>query len=180
METKIRTLGTLHAKNFRVDLDEVADESGGATRRRVVIRHPSAVTVIPLVSPTQALMVRQYRYALGRETLEFPAGKLQSGETAEEAARRELLEETGHEAGTLTRILKFAPADGYSDEIIHVFVARGLRVVDGMVLDDEISRVEILDLARLKALIAAGDIIDGVTIASLAAYEWLGARAESA
>lgn len=176
METRIRTLGALHAKSFSVDLDEVETDSGGATRR-LVIRHPSAVSVIPFISPDEALVVAQYRYAQGRETLEFPAGKIDPGEDPETAAARELAEETGYKAGSLKKLLAFGPAVGYSTEIIHIFTAHDLSPLDTAPDDHEITRVETMKLSRLKELILAGGIIDGTTIVSLAVYEWLAREA---
>lgn len=173
MESKIRTLGTLFAKSFSVSLDEVR-RPRGARATRLVIKHPSAVVIVPLVSPDETLVVVQHRYALGRETIEFPAGKLDPEEAPEAAAHRELAEETGHRAGELNRLLSFAPAVGYSTEIIHAFAARDLTPLGSGPDEEEISRVEAMKISRLKELILAGEIIDGTTIAALAAYEWLG------
>jgi len=172
LEKKEKWLGRLIAHSFYVDLDQVRT-SGGGLKDRLVIRHPSAVSVIALAEPGEALVVRQHRYAIDQVTLEFPAGKLREGEEPEAAARRELLEETGFEAAEWTKLLSFAPADGYSDEIIHVFVARRLTRSAGEVEADEILSVETLPLARLKVLAREGKILDGTTIVSLAAYDWI-------
>lgn len=172
METKIQTLGTLHARSFSVDLDEVRRPSG-AIGRRVIIQHPSAVVIVPVIEPDQTLVVRQYRYALARETIEFPAGKLDPGENPLTAANRELMEETGYRAGCLELVLPFAPSIGYSTEIIHVCLARDLEPTERIPDDDEIVRVEKIPLSRLKELILAGQLIDGTTILALAVWEWL-------
>lgn len=173
MEKKIRTLGVLTAKSFSADLDEV-DRGAGGTGLRLVVRHPSAVVVVPLLGPSEVMMVAQYRYALGRETIEFPAGKLDPGEEPEEAARRELAEETGHRAAILKRLLSFAPSIGYSTEIIHVFAARNLERLETAPDEDEIARVLPMDLSRLRELIRKGEIIDGTTMLALAVCEWWG------
>ncbi|MBU2552391.1 MAG: NUDIX hydrolase [Proteobacteria bacterium] len=172
METKIKTLGRLFARSFHVDLDHIR-RPGDRTAERLVIRHPSAVVVVPLVSPDETVVVTQYRYALGRETVEFPAGKLEPGEAPETAALRELAEETGYRAGRIEPLLSFAPSVGYSTEIIHAFVARNLTRLDEGPDPDEIARVEIMRLDRLKELVRAGEIIDGTTMLALAACEWL-------
>ena len=173
MEKKIRTLGVLAAKSFSAGLDEV-DRGAGGTGLRLVIRHPSAVVVVPLLGPAETLMVAQYRYALGRETIEFPAGKLDPGEKPEEAARRELMEETGYRAASLKRLLSFAPSIGYSTEVIHVFAARGLERLEAEPDPDEIARVIPMKLPRLKERIRSGEVIDGTTMLALAVCEWLG------
>jgi len=82
----------------------------GSSAKRVRIDHPEAAAVVPFLSDREILLVRQYRYALGRETLEIPAGKLDPSEKPEECAGRELLEETGYEAGSLTLLYTYAPA----------------------------------------------------------------------
>ncbi len=163
----------LAAKSFSVDLDEV-DRGHGGTGLRLVVRHPSAVVVVPLLGPSEAVMVAQYRYALGRETIEFPAGKLDPGEEPEEAARRELMEETGYRAASFKKLFSFAPSIGYSTEIVHVFVARELERLEAARDEDEITRVMPVELSRLKELIMSGEVIDGTTMLALAACEWRG------
>ena len=173
MEDKIATLGTLCAPSFSVDLDQVKKRNGRLTRR-LVIQHPSAVSIIPLIGEDKVLLVTQYRYAVGRETLELPAGKLDPGESPQEAATRELAEETGYQARTWKKLLSFAPSVGYSTEIIHIFAARDLSPLEeSPVNDGEIDRVETVSLSQLKKMIVEGRIIDGTTILTLAAFEWM-------
>jgi ADP-ribose pyrophosphatase len=173
MERKVRTLGSLWAKSFYVELDEVQRTSGELSRR-LVIRHPSAVVVIPVLDSGEILTVGQYRYAMERETLELPAGKIDPGEDPETTAHRELLEETGYRAGSWKKLLSFAPSLGYSTEIIHVFVARDLTPTGTTPDEDEIIKVRPFTKDALKAMIADGRLIDGTTMVALAAYEWLG------
>jgi ADP-ribose pyrophosphatase len=173
MERKLRTLGSLWAKSFSVDLDEVQRTSGDLARR-LVIRHPSAVVIIPVLDSGEILAVHQYRYAMQRETLELPAGKLDPGEDPETTARRELIEETGYQASSWKKLLSFAPSLGYSTEIIHVFLARDLKPAGTTPNEDEIVRVRSFTPADLKAMVMEGQLIDGTTMVALAAYEWLG------
>lgn len=166
MEKKIRTIAILSAHSFSVSLDDVLLKNG-ASGRRIRIDHPEAAAVVPFVSEEQVLMVRQYRYALGRETLEIPAGKMDPGENPESCARRELLEETGFEAGLFQPVLTYAPAIGYSNELIHVFSARELRKIDAEVDEREISSVEKVSLDHLRDLVGRGLIEDGKTLLAL-------------
>ncbi|MFH1138766.1 MAG: NUDIX hydrolase [Pseudomonadota bacterium] len=170
MEKKIRTLGVLNGSSFSVELDEV--RRGVGTTRRLAVRHPSAVVVAPLLPGDKTLLVRQFRYPLGVETLEFPAGKLNPGEDPAAAARRELEEETGYRAGGLERLLSFAPSLGYSDEIIHIFTAYDLEPGGTAPDQDEIAGSIIVEFGRLKKMILEKQIIDGSTITALAVYEW--------
>ena len=171
MEKKIRTLGTLFAKSFYVELDEVGRPSG-STGLRLAVRHPSAVSIVPVLPAGETLLVAQHRYPADRETLEFPAGKLNPGEDPEAAAFRETAEETGHRPGRVEKLLSYAPSLGYSDEIIHVFAAYDLTPVERPVEEEEISRVERVSFAEVKAMALSGRLIDGTTMLSLAAYEW--------
>ncbi len=99
----------------------------GNTSHREYIRHVGAVCVVPITENDCVVVERQYRYPIGRITLEIPAGKLNSREEEpEKAARRELMEETGAEAGELIYLGEFYPAAAYSDEKIHMYMAREL------------------------------------------------------
>jgi len=113
-------------------------------------------------------MVRQYRYALGRETLEIPAGKVDSGEKPEDCARRELLEETGYRAGSLKWLYTYAPALGYSNELIHIYSGNRLRKRTNAIDEREISSVEKLSLREVTSLVREGRIQDGKTLIGLA------------
>ncbi len=166
MEKKIRTIATLKAHSFSVSLDDVLLQNG-TSGRRIKIDHPEAAAIVPFVSEGHVLMVRQFRYALGKETLEIPAGKLDPGEKPEQCARRELREETGYDAGLIQLVLTFAPAIGYSNELIHIFSARQLRKSQAEIDGREISSVEEVSLERLRDLLREGLIEDGKTILAL-------------
>jgi ADP-ribose pyrophosphatase len=170
MEKKIRTIGTLNAHSFSVSLDDVLLKNG-ASGRRIKIDHPEAAAIVPFLSEERVLMVRQFRYALGKETLEIPAGKMDPGEKPEECARRELLEETGFEADLVQPVLTYAPAIGYSNELIHVFSARQLRKISAEVDEREISSVERVSLDQLREIVRKGLIEDGKT---LLAFSFMG------
>ncbi len=112
-------------------------------------------------------MVRQFRYALGRETLEIPAGKVDPGEGVEECAQRELLEETGYEAVEIKHIYTYAPAIGYSNELIHIYSAGNLKKVNKKIDEREIISLERLSIERVKELIRKGLILDSKTLIGL-------------
>ena len=131
------------------------------------IDHPEASAIIPFLSDKEILMVRQYRYALGRETLEIPAGKLDPGESPDQCVRRELLEETGYEAGKIEWVYTYAPALGYSNELIHIYAGRQLRKADTVIDTREIASVEKIALEKLKAMIKERLILDGKTLLGL-------------
>jgi ADP-ribose pyrophosphatase len=166
MEKKIRTIASLSTHSFSAYLDEVVLQNK-QKGQRIRIDHPEASAIIPFVSEEEILMVRQYRYALGQETLEIPAGKLDPGENPDQCIRRELLEETGYEAGTIRRVCTYAPALGYSNELIHIYSGYQLRKADSVIDQREIAAVEKIPVQKLKQMIKEGLILDGKTLLGL-------------
>ena len=167
MERKIRSLASLGTKNFTVYLDEVTLRNG-RVRKRIYVDHPQASAIVPFVSDNEIIMVNQYRYALGRETLEIPAGKVDNTESPEQCIMRELVEETGYEAKHITWLYTYAPAIGYSNELIHLYVGRDLKKLETRVDGDEISSVKILSLEEVMGMIRDHKILDSKTILALA------------
>lgn len=167
MERKLRTLGSLHTAGFSAHLDEVS-LANGEIGKRIRIDHPEASAVVAQLPDSRIVMVRQYRYALGFETLEIPAGKVDPGEDAETCARRELLEETGFEADTIQPIYIYTPAIGYSNERIHIFMAPDAKHRSDKTDEREISSVEIIPLDVIQEMIREGSILDGKTLIGLA------------
>jgi len=167
MEKKIISLASLGTKNFTVYLDEVSLKNGKLSKR-ICIDHPQAAAIVPFVSDNEIIMVRQYRYALKKETLEIPAGKIDKGESPEQCIKRELLEETGFKANLVTWLYTYAPAIGYSNELIHLYVGRDLVKQDTMIDEDEISSLEVLSLEGVLGMIRNNEIIDSKTIIALA------------
>lgn len=137
-----------------------------ATREYVV--HPGAVVVIPVLPNGKLLFERQHRYPIRRTVLELPAGKIDPGEDIGRCARRELLEETGHQAADWRYLGVMHPCIGYANERIEIFLARGLSEVAAQQLDHE----EFLDLVELSLdeaadLVRDGGITDAKTITAL-------------
>jgi ADP-ribose pyrophosphatase len=139
---------------LHVRVDEVRMPSGRETRREMV-EHPGSVIVLPVTADGEVLLVRQYRYAVGERLVELPAGLVDMGEDPEAAARRELREETGFEAGEVTLLGAAYVSPGYSRERSWLFVATGCVEVEGHEpnLDEpmELLRVGLADLPELLA-----------------------------
>lgn len=167
MEKKIQTLAVINTTSFSVALDEVRLRNGDLGKR-IKISHPQAAAVVPFLTDDEIIMVRQYRYALGRETLEIPAGKMDPGEDSDTCIKRELLEETGYEAGRIERLYAYAPAIGYSDEVIHLYAGYALKRVRATVDEREIASVERVGIGAVRTLIGEGRIQDGKTLLALA------------
>ena len=170
MEERIRTLGSIHANHFSAHLDVVRLRTGRLTER-IKIDHPEAAAIVPFLDSTRILMVRQWRYAIGRETLEIPAGKADPGEDLGVCARRELHEETGYHPERLVQLFSYFPAIGYSNEVIRIYAAAQLRKLSTEQDEDEISQVEIIDLKQIYDLIAQGIIQDGKTVIGLSLFK---------
>jgi ADP-ribose pyrophosphatase len=169
MEEKIRTLSALYANHFSASLDTVRLRTGKITER-IRIDHPEAAAVVAFPDPKHLLMVRQWRYAIGRETLEIPAGKADAGEDIQQCARRELQEETGFDAKQLITLFRYYPAIGYSNEVIEIFAASGLSRCTDKLDMDEISKMEVIELDRIHDLIVRGIIQDGKTVIGISLF----------
>lgn len=169
MEEKIRTLSIIYAKHFSAQLDTVRLRTGKTTER-IKVHHPEAAAIIPFLDREHILMVRQWRYAIGQETLEIPAGKVDPGEDPEVCARRELEEETAYRPRNLLPIFSYYPAIGYADEVIRIYAAAGLEAVTTGQDEDEITRVEIMSWRRVLDLIHQGEIRDGKTVIGICLF----------
>jgi ADP-ribose diphosphatase len=169
------TLQLLSSKNvfkgrvFHVTRDRVR-EPNGVTAVREVIRHSGSVVVLAVDdshAEPRILLERQYRYAAQDFMLELPAGRIDPGEDALKASKRELLEETGYTARKWTKALFFYPSPGFLEETMTVFLARGLRPGIAQPEDDERIEHELVPLSQVVKLILSGKIRDGKTIAGV-------------
>jgi len=136
---------------------------------RIVVEHPGAVAVVPRVG-SDVVLVAQYRAAVSRVVLEIPAGKLdEPGESPEDAARRELAEETGYEARNLVHLTDLLTAVGFSDEKISIYLADDpipgtARPVGA---EEEYAEVIMMPWAEAVSRVRAGSITDAKTVAGI-------------
>lgn len=147
-------------------LDSVVLENGN-TALREVVEHPGAVGIVALKDNGDIVMVKQYRKAADQMLLELPAGKLEQGEDPADCAARELTEETGYVAANLRYLVSFYTSPGFSNEVMHMFLATGLSQGENDPDDDEM--VETVEISRDRAvdMILKGEIKDGKTIAGI-------------
>jgi ADP-ribose pyrophosphatase len=140
---------------------DVARLPDGSEHTREWVMHPGAAAMLALGDDGRVLMVRQWRYAMQRAYLEIPAGKIDPGETSLQTARRELLEETGHVAREWAPLTQIHPAIGFSNELIDLYLARGLEAREERALDHgEVIDVEWRTLGELVDEIRAGRLPD--------------------
>ncbi|RMH53244.1 MAG: NUDIX hydrolase [Bacteroidetes bacterium] len=165
-ETPLTSTRLLDGKLLQVYRDEV-QVPDGSTSIREWIDHPGASAVVPLFDDGTTLLVRQFRYPARREFLEVPAGKLDApGEDPVTVAMRELEEETGWKAQHLTSLASLYPCIGYSNEVIHFFLAEAMDrgrqdLGDGEFLEpvrmpfrDAVARARRGELADMKTVTA--------------------------
>ncbi len=136
------------------------------------IAHQGAAAVLPVDDEGRLILVRQYRNALDRFTLEIPAGGLEGpSEPTKDAAARELTEETGFEAGRLDLLISIFPTVAYSGEKIDIYLARELKKRERALDEDEYINVEAWRMEDLEDMIYDGKLQDGKTVAALMAFK---------
>ena len=143
-------------------VDDVLLENGRRATREV-IEHPGAAGIVAFDEDGKLLMVRQYRYPLGEELLELPAGKIDMGETPMECAARELQEETGYKAQSLTLLGKVYPAAAYDGETVYLYYAQGLKRCNQQLDEDEFLTVEHVDFEQAVQMVMRNEIPDSKT-----------------
>ncbi len=154
---------------FWVSEDHV-QEPGGVVARRDIIHHTGSVVVLAVDesgTEPRVLLERQYRHAANDYLWEIPAGRIDPGEKALPAAKRELLEETGYTAARWRRILHFYASPGFVAETMSVYMATGLRVGTAKPEPDELIRVRMVALSAAIRMVLNGTVRDAKTIASV-------------
>ena len=167
IEKKISGESVFDGVLLHVRKDEVELPNGHKSVREW-IKHPGAASVIPLLPDNQIILVKQFRYPIGEVTLEVPAGKLDiEGEEPIECAKRELSEETGYTAGKLEKLTTIATTVGFSNEIIHLYVATDLTQGEKHPDQDEFINTVKIPLTAALQLVESGKIIDAKSIISI-------------
>jgi 8-oxo-dGDP phosphatase len=133
-----------------------------------VVRYPQAASGTVVHDPDRGvLLLWRHRFITDTWGWEIPAGRIETGETPEQAAVRETLEETGWRPGPLTRVGSYAPSNGTSDQIFHVFTAAGATLVGEPTDIGESERVAWLPVGEVRRLVVDDEVTDGLTLTSL-------------
>lgn len=160
----------LKNKLFTV-VEEVAKDPSGFEIKRSIVKHPGSAVMMAVDGRNRILLVKQFRLPAEAELWELPAGRIDPGESALQAAKRELREETGYSARKWTKLASFWASPGYVAEKMNIFLAEDLAEGEQEPMDDE--RIEIRWFAKkdLREMIRAGKIVDGKTLIGF--FMWL-------
>lgn len=150
--------------DLRVDQIELPN---GKAATREVVSHPGGVAVVPYHDDGTVTVVRQFRYPFGRVVTELPAGKLERGEDHRPAGLRELEEETGMTADSFTYMGALLASPGFSDEVLHMYLATGLHQGPCHPDPDEFLELDRVPFAALLEQIMSGELQDAKTVAAL-------------
>lgn len=167
-EEKIDGRTLYNGRILDLTLDDVRLPDG-KTAQREIVRHSRGAAVL-LVKDGKVLLVRQFRYAYGKEICEIPAGMVNTGEEPQNAAARELREETGYVA-ELVPLGFIYPSPGYTDEIIYIYSAKNAKHTAQKLDDGEFLNYEFVPLGKVIEMIESGEIADAKTV--LAVYKYL-------
>ena len=171
-ETTLSSEEIFNGRVIRVTYDKVLLENGNTSTREVVHHHGGAC-ILPVDENENITLVRQYRYALGEEMWELPAGKLEKGEDPFEAAKRELAEECGLTADHFVDLGVVYPTVGYDSEKIYLWAAPGLHNVSQHLDEDEFLDVVKMPLDEALRLVLNGTIKDSKTQIGILKYAML-------
>lgn len=165
-EKQLNTKVTYNGKVINITLDDV-ELADGSKSFREVIRHPGGVVAVAMKDENTILMVKQYRYAIQKVSLELPAGKLEKGEDIHDAIKRELLEETGYRAKNWKDLGYINTTPGICDEKLYLFLATDLYYDAPCPDDGEIIEAYEYKLDDIFRMIKDGEINDSKTICAL-------------
>ncbi|WP_254428097.1 NUDIX hydrolase [Synechococcus sp. WH 8101] len=162
----LETLETMEARKIRFERQRIRLPMG-VEGTFGIIRHPGASLAVPITNEGQVVLLRQYRFAVQARLLEFPAGTLEAGEDPLESMQRELGEEAGYSAARWDALGPMLPCPGYSDEVIHCFLARELTPLENPPAGDDDEDLEVVQMspAELDARLASGEEwLDGKSV----------------
>ena len=166
IETQISSETIASGGMLTVKRDQVRLPNGNISQREYVM-HPGAVVVVPVLPNGNIVLEKQFRYPLHQVFIELPAGKIDAGEAVLVTGQRELLEETGYSADEWIKLGHQHPCIGYSNEVIHMYLARGLQQGSHQRDEDESLEVFEASLADCIRMIEGGEITDGKTMVTL-------------
>jgi ADP-ribose pyrophosphatase len=145
MRRKVVSTDILYSnKIFNLKIQKIS--MGKRILSRALIEHPGSVAIVPFIDESCIVIIRQYRYPIKNDLIELPAGTLEGNEKPIECAKRELEEETGYTARNICEIGSLYLAPGYSNELIHIFIADNLHFKGQHTDFDEMIRVEKKDI----------------------------------
>jgi len=170
-EKKLSSENIFEGKLLNVFCDDVLLPNGNKSKREY-IKHCGAVGIIAFTKDNKILLEKQFRYPLHDVIYEIPAGKIDPGEDLLECAKRELLEETGYIAKDWKYLSAINPCVGYSDEIIHFYLAENLEYEGIQLDDDEFLEILEIDINSAYNMIRSGEIKDGKTVSALLFYKF--------
>ena len=159
-----KTLFEGHIVTLKLDRAQLPN---GSLASREVVEHPGGVAVLPLDAEGRVIMVRQYRYPLHNTLLELPAGKLEKGEDHRVCGTRELQEEVGITADEVIYLGGLYLSPGYSNEVLHLYLARGLHQGECHPDEDEFLEIERVPFDKLLDMVMRDEIHDAKTVAAV-------------
>ena len=163
IETKIGSEQVYKGNFLNILRDTVLLPNGRQGTREYVV-HPGAVVVIALLDDGRVVLERQHRYPVGQVMVEFPAGKLDAGENPQFCGQRELLEETGYSATHWAYAGPMHLAIAYSDEVLHIYFAKGLSLGERKLDEGESLDVFLATPAELLSMCGQGLVTDAKTL----------------
>ena len=132
-----------------------------------IVRHPGASAIVPIMDDGSYILIKQYRHATGGYIYEIPAGTINKGESPLQCAKRELIEETGFSAKRFKRLISLRTTPGFTNELIHIYLATGLSRAEIRHDFDEVINVKIVSKRKLIKMINSNEIVDAKSLVGL-------------